>query len=616
MVDLDEEFAQEYLLLRKSVTCSICLEVFRNPVSLPCNHGFCESCILKALKLRDKCPMCSNPAKKNKLKHVEHLDDRLDLFRRLLATIDQSLKVRRLNVDMKSSISGLAAAAPLHTPLEQVEEAEPSKTNENKQVLALDVTQCSDVSDIEEYETCDDFHPAKALLQLHASSRVPENVMQAIDLSEPADTIDMVPDVRMLPALPAQSTTSADLKRSNSSNQNNSSKRSRTSKLQAKTASEPVAEEISETSAAPLVVEEVAPNVSTVQAAPVIYEKGTLVNVLPRTWAGINKLGGVGRIEDSRVDAEDAFLIFYRVKYVLDGHCDDDVPAAFVERFEELSRERRRVNKSTPVSNNVTAFSPQRVANKDRGPLFSPEAATTTAVSSTSDGKSRSSGSAGKGKNKVVLAGKENAEATDVKSKKTNGNVLQPKTASHADALSKDDSSTKLSGQKRPRNPDQEAPSSAVTTTTSSPLQRDLLLLTTCIDDSNGKGKQLEQALSQLCQLQLQSVTAASSSSTSSSSSATKKTRPHTISSISHFTDDVTHLIVSVDRAGVMKQRTMKYMQALAHGLWIVSTKWVLDSVQAGMVLDEAGYEVKSNLKALLPQAPLRARLASSRDQV
>uniref|UniRef100_A0A8C6WGU4 RING-type domain-containing protein n=1 Tax=Neogobius melanostomus TaxID=47308 RepID=A0A8C6WGU4_9GOBI len=33
-------------LSEEQVHCSICLDVFTNPVSIPCGHNFCQSCIL------------------------------------------------------------------------------------------------------------------------------------------------------------------------------------------------------------------------------------------------------------------------------------------------------------------------------------------------------------------------------------------------------------------------------------------------------------------------------------------------------------------------------------------------------------------------------------------
>ncbi|KAL4086649.1 hypothetical protein PRIC1_013822 [Phytophthora ramorum] len=49
--------------------CAICLCAYDNPVSLPCNHCFCEECIHRALELKTLCPICKAPAKKRRLRY-------------------------------------------------------------------------------------------------------------------------------------------------------------------------------------------------------------------------------------------------------------------------------------------------------------------------------------------------------------------------------------------------------------------------------------------------------------------------------------------------------------------------------------------------------------------
>lgn len=48
------------LLLEERFLCSICLEVFTEPVSAPCGHNFCRSCIHKYWDSSDvcQCPFC------------------------------------------------------------------------------------------------------------------------------------------------------------------------------------------------------------------------------------------------------------------------------------------------------------------------------------------------------------------------------------------------------------------------------------------------------------------------------------------------------------------------------------------------------------------------------
>uniref|UniRef100_A0A3B5PWI1 RING-type domain-containing protein n=1 Tax=Xiphophorus maculatus TaxID=8083 RepID=A0A3B5PWI1_XIPMA len=47
-------------LSEEQVHCSICLDVFTNPVSIPCGHNFCQACILGYWKTSPlyQCPMC------------------------------------------------------------------------------------------------------------------------------------------------------------------------------------------------------------------------------------------------------------------------------------------------------------------------------------------------------------------------------------------------------------------------------------------------------------------------------------------------------------------------------------------------------------------------------
>uniref|UniRef100_A0A3Q1I2Y3 RING-type domain-containing protein n=1 Tax=Anabas testudineus TaxID=64144 RepID=A0A3Q1I2Y3_ANATE len=55
-----KDTARSCLLSEDQFLCSICLDVFTDPVSTPCGHNFCKDCIMKHWEMTDscQCPMC------------------------------------------------------------------------------------------------------------------------------------------------------------------------------------------------------------------------------------------------------------------------------------------------------------------------------------------------------------------------------------------------------------------------------------------------------------------------------------------------------------------------------------------------------------------------------
>uniref|UniRef100_A0A3Q3FME2 Uncharacterized protein n=1 Tax=Labrus bergylta TaxID=56723 RepID=A0A3Q3FME2_9LABR len=54
--------AASCMLSEEQFLCSICLDVFTDPVSIPCGHNFCKSCITHHWDVNDQCecPMCKD----------------------------------------------------------------------------------------------------------------------------------------------------------------------------------------------------------------------------------------------------------------------------------------------------------------------------------------------------------------------------------------------------------------------------------------------------------------------------------------------------------------------------------------------------------------------------
>uniref|UniRef100_UPI0037E71A91 E3 ubiquitin-protein ligase TRIM39-like n=1 Tax=Semicossyphus pulcher TaxID=241346 RepID=UPI0037E71A91 len=52
--------------LESDLTCAVCVDIFRNPVVLPCSHSFCEVCLKKWWRRKQirQCPVCKSESRK------------------------------------------------------------------------------------------------------------------------------------------------------------------------------------------------------------------------------------------------------------------------------------------------------------------------------------------------------------------------------------------------------------------------------------------------------------------------------------------------------------------------------------------------------------------------
>ena len=75
------------------------------------------------------------------------------------------------------------------------------------------------------------------------------------------------------------------------------------------------------------------------------------------------------------------------------------------------------------------------------------------------------------------------------------------------------------------------------------------------------------------------------------------------------FSPEVTHVVTTQTPERYARNRTLKFMLAVATGKWVVSEEWVLDSARCGIGQDATGYELRGE-GDFVTEAPRRAREA------
>ncbi|XP_074055597.1 putative E3 ubiquitin-protein ligase TRIML1 [Macrotis lagotis] len=71
--------------LQKEVTCPICMDFFRKPVSIQCGHSFCHSCLLRSWQEASTllCPECRSVSQQREYKANERLGKLADILKKL-----------------------------------------------------------------------------------------------------------------------------------------------------------------------------------------------------------------------------------------------------------------------------------------------------------------------------------------------------------------------------------------------------------------------------------------------------------------------------------------------------------------------------------------------------
>jgi BRCA1-associated RING domain protein 1 len=69
---------------------------------------------------------------------------------------------------------------------------------------------------------------------------------------------------------------------------------------------------------------------------------------------------------------------------------------------------------------------------------------------------------------------------------------------------------------------------------------------------------------------------------------------------------NVTHVLFDGENTCA---RTLNYMKGILMGIWIVSLKWLEDSVEKGFLLEENEYEAKGSSKLPFSNGPYKGRM-------
>ena len=107
----DEDVEENY-------QCGICLDVLTDPITLPCGHTWCKSCILDTLKVRSRCPNCKKTVPDSIVN-----DLCVNIFLRNLIDVKYPTRAAQREKILAEKRKTIAAAKVEITNLEQKENA-------------------------------------------------------------------------------------------------------------------------------------------------------------------------------------------------------------------------------------------------------------------------------------------------------------------------------------------------------------------------------------------------------------------------------------------------------------------------------------------------------------
>ncbi|XWS36471.1 hypothetical protein CRYUN_Cryun20dG0088300 [Craigia yunnanensis] len=71
--------------------CPLCLNLFKRPLLLPCDHLFCDSCIARSTEFDSECPICKDQCANRDLRSVTFMENIVGIYRSLDAAFSSNL---------------------------------------------------------------------------------------------------------------------------------------------------------------------------------------------------------------------------------------------------------------------------------------------------------------------------------------------------------------------------------------------------------------------------------------------------------------------------------------------------------------------------------------------
>uniref|UniRef100_A0A8D2LAQ0 RING-type domain-containing protein n=1 Tax=Varanus komodoensis TaxID=61221 RepID=A0A8D2LAQ0_VARKO len=85
--------------LQEELSCSICFQCFKEPVSIHCGHSFCRSCITTYWNMGKKksfsCPRCRETSQKKFLQRNQDLKNIVEIVSKLIMKGEGSYNIRK-----------------------------------------------------------------------------------------------------------------------------------------------------------------------------------------------------------------------------------------------------------------------------------------------------------------------------------------------------------------------------------------------------------------------------------------------------------------------------------------------------------------------------------------